>query len=207
MKTRDFTDFRHASNYLHDSIISYREKPVLVTAVNPISNDGRLFSLRLKYLGKIDPEFVIDFPDNDIDMTPMELGFINYKQFGLPTSALIGFRIPERAWKVGLTLHNFVLLDLVNRKNVAGPIKNKVFTSSYLQRTMLNNFPRIGKVVAGIKADKATSGAFSRRFAIDADMKVYYYQLKAPVGVFNGEAIRLNEGHEYLIQVLTEDVG
>ena len=197
MRNRDFTGSDHADNYLRNSVIRLGAEPIYVLGVTSMSGDGLIYSS----LNRIDPsggdKRKVSIKDEDIDMNPVPLGFVNFGTFIKPYYAYSVARTPQRAWKVGLTTGNMYILN--------GDISHKTLMfSEAFRKTVVNEFPSVEECIRNMKEEHWT--AFSRRFAI-GDGKLWHHLIDEAIGsVYNKKELKLNTKYAFLTEALEEDI-
>lgn len=196
MKNKKFFDVEHARLYLVGSIIRIDSAPILVLNVS-YSGAGYM-TIQYRPIEKTEGNRNINIKSLRIDMTPLPLGFINFREFGKKTVALSTYRIPSRQWRIGLTTENLMIIP---QKYNNSETKRKIMKSIFFKRNVCGLFPKIKEIIEMIKNKEATSQAFSRDFAINKN-KLMFIQVKEPVGkVFNDE-VMLSDDYLYLNQLL-----
>ena len=184
MRNKDWYDYNHAKMYLYHSIIRMGPIPIYVFDVN---NDRIITYCKLRTRQE---QKTIELYDPKINMVPVSLGFVNWKNVVYCIT-----RRPVRKWRVGLTGENSYTYQYPNIHVIRS---SSLFFTKALEDTIMGNFPSYQNVL-----DKKTlKKAFSRRFAIIND-EIYYNMLKVPIG--NTRPYVLYRPFEYLKQILEED--
>lgn len=199
MKNKKFFDTNHAHLYLVGSIIRVNGLPVYVRDIT-YSRALRKQILVYAPVENYDENKVnkVGLNSSRVDMNPIELGFINFQEFGKPKIAVSIYRIPSRQWRIGLTTDNMTIVP--SRFNVY-ETKKKVIHSIHFKKSVCGQFPKVEEIIEMIKSKEATSQAFSRDFAIEKN-KLKFIQLFPPVGkLFRGE-LMLFDDYLYLSQLL-----
>lgn len=200
MKNKKFFNTDHASLYLVGSIIRIDGLPVRVENIE-YKNSLRRQILFYHSIGKREKVKSISLESTRVDMNPIPLGFINYKEFG-ENKAIRAYRIPSRQWRIGLTAEN---LRIIPNTLDGFQIKRKIIESIYFKQSVCGNFPNIEEIIKMIKDRKATSQAFSRDFAIDKK-HLKFIQLKNHVGKIFREEVMLFDDYLYLSQLLEKAI-
>lgn len=195
MKIKEFYDHRQAHAYLSECIVIHDGEPVYV---NEIYQDGRKYVISYYHLpyGNTDrKEAYLD--DGKWDFTPVSLGYTS--TIGQYKYSNYASRVPQRAWKIGLTVGN---LNLFSIKPVFRLDKRNLFFSENLKNTVLNRYPKYS--TAYNKKDEFPT-AFSKRFAIFKD-DLFYKSINVPAGKAKKDGPELNEKFKFLQEVLDEDL-
>lgn len=199
MKNKKFFNIDHARLYLIGSIIRVNSLPVYV---KDITYNRALKKQILIYapVENFDEEKVykVHLDSSRVDMNPIPLGFINFKEFGKPKVAISAYRIPSRQWRIGLTTDN---MRMIPYHFDGYETKRKVIHSIYFKRSVCGQFPKVEEIIEMIKNKKAMSQAFSRDFAIEKN-KLIFLQLKTPVGKLFKNELMLFDNYLYLSQLL-----
>lgn len=199
MRNKKFFNIDHANLYLVGSIIRVNDLPVYVRNVTysrAIKKQILTYAPVENYdEGKVDKVYL---NSSRVDMNPIPLGFINFKEFGKPRIAVGAYRIPSRQWRIGLTTDN---MRIIPHRFDGYEAKRKVIHSIYFKKSVCGQFPTVEEIIEMIKNKEATSQAFSRDFAIEKN-KLMFLQLKAPVGKIFKNELMLFDDYLYLSQVL-----
>src|SRR5574341_820592 len=163
MKANFFFDLAHADAYLRGSIIRIKKEPIYVVQASIHQQIGIYYTSLTDMAGS--PKF-INLKDNDINLYPPELGFINTARFNIPKICK-AFRTPARLWKIGLTIENVKFF----------PMENKLLFSKPMYNCIVGNYPKYEEALSIIKKNKNSSCAFSRKFAISSKNEVLFIQL------------------------------
>lgn len=195
MKTKEFYDHRQAHSYLSECIVMYEGEPVYVQEVFPLEK-GRYAVIYYK-LGQVvnGKRRDANLDDGGWDFTPVSLGFTA----GLDFHSNYASRVPQRAWKIGLTQGNLSVYPIKPTLRIN---KNTLFLTESMKNTIL------GKYVSykdAYKKGKDTVVAFSRRFAVYKD-DLYYKTISTPVGKAGDRTPELGEKFGFLKEVLAEDL-
>ena len=114
------------------------------------------------------------------------------------------WRMPKRAWKVGLSAKNLVIKSI-------GQMEINEYAATMLNQPCLNDcimgkFPSYDEVVELVHRDEYNSAAFTRRFGITGhDMKLRYIHERGPVGRLEAGALILDEEFRFLSEQLEEE--
>jgi len=199
-KTREFYDYQQAEMYLMESVIRFKDEPVVVAAMDYNSNRD-IFCWFKKLTRREHDNAKISIYDVKINMNPVPLGYINWKRFG-EQHVLVAHRDPIRMWKIGLTKKNLIIRGIDHRGiDTVVDETAQVINSKALRDTITGKFPSLKKCIKdGIPQ------AFSRRFAIRGD-SLYFSQLSYPIGYINNGELALLDDYAFLSEVLGQDVG
>lgn len=133
-------------------------------------------------------------PINDIDLTPVPLGFANHGD----KMSFFCRRPLRRDWKQGLSTGNMIIYGDAKRD----------FSWGMLTNTIINKFPKLNEVVRYVKKDSGRSKAFSRNFglsSLNGDVALVYR--KFVVGRLDGDNLVLSRDKFFLEEHLRESVG
>ena len=165
--------------YLTGSIIRVNGDPVIITDLAP-HNKGvyRIYYIQLEDYFKDERDIgIITTDSKNIDLSPVELGFCNFKING-EHNTFYTYRSPQRMWKIGLHLNNFMI-------NSLEPLEfffenSRILYSKSLEDTIKNKYPSFDECIIKIHKPHIKSIAFSRDFALSSDR--IYYKLFGTVG-------------------------
>lgn len=90
----------------------------------------------------------------DLNLEPVPLGYVNNNDYAIYTC-----RTPARKYKQGLSRYNFYTFS----PHLGAGVK---FNSSYVARTIVNQFPKILDCAESVFCQEKVSAAFSRDFSI-----------------------------------------
>lgn len=200
MRHRPFYDLNQAANYLGDSYIRYGNYPIRILAVAP----GRDNNYTLSYVRsghKEGPKYTLsDHPD--VDMEPMPLGLLsNYR--GDMKDTLMMWRIPSRAWKVGLTVRNFTFSSV--NDECGSYSTSAILNSKEIGLTVQGDYPEYKEAVKLLIKSEKRSIAISRRFSLTRK-ELFYKALREPIGAIGDRSPELHEKFQWLEQALREDL-
>lgn len=197
MRNKDFVSPDHADSYLRHCIIRLNEEPIYVLGVTSLSGEGLLYSFPHR-MDVNDDMKKINLKDEDIDMTPVPLGFVNFSTFISKAYAYSVTRLPVRAWKVGLTTNNMTVLN----RDIEH--KQLMFSEGF-RRTVIGAFPSLDECIK--KHKEVNSIAFSRHFSVDCFGNLFHHLIEEPVGsVYNNKELKLKERYTFLTEALAEDI-
>lgn len=183
-------DYQYASSRLKDSVVMCDGKPIYV---QEISGKGLVTATNLSN-GKMET-FLLD----DIDLTPIQLGYINSKD-----RACFGYRYPSRTYKQGLTKYNFGAHNFY-----------ETYHSKSVVRTILNIYPSLEDCLEQAINHEIDSIAFSRDFAVgfaEEDLKCPLFYRDVRVGYIswnnkgNNCNYELHNRFEFLQEVLEKAI-
>ncbi len=199
LRSKEFYDHRQAHNYLANCIVMYDGKPVYVNEVYPYDNENK-FLATFYYVGNAASgnRCEAKLEDKRWDLNPVSLGFVSTLD-GPYIQCPYASRIPQRAWKIGLTHDN---LNLTPLKPTLRVNKQDMFLSNNMKNTILGNYMSYKD---SIKKQKQTPIPFSRRFAVFKD-NLYYKTINTPVGNVGDREPELSEKFVFLKEVLKEDL-
>jgi hypothetical protein len=169
-----YNDIQYANNRLVGTIVSYKGKPVLINEL------GNAFA-SIMYLkdGKTE---TVNY-NKDFDLTPVPLGYSNYKGLSLYLA-----RIPMRKdWKQGLR-------TTTTRCLFNGEIYEGQVPFSELHKTIVGDYPTLDKAIEHVKLPQIKSMSFSRAFAIDKALDIWYKGRSAIGKIVNPKT------HEYSLK-------
>lgn len=216
---KDFYNSDHINAYMSGTIIRYKGDPIYVHEA--WQNNGR-FRLKYSDITSRDEPKTILLDNKDIDINPFPLGFVNNKTLGfirdqdkvveinIPSIVL---RIPSRRWKVGVDSRSVDILSIETQASVRPnfPDRRAVLYSQGFKDCVKNIYPSFGECCARLlnKDRMEYAEAFSRRFALDVNGFLYYYQSAHKYcGKFDPKTggLILNDNFFFLKEVLDEDV-
>lgn len=196
MRNKTFYNSEHANQYLRSSVIRVDDDPVLVEGVNR----GKMYYSHLgRRLAPGEELKSLSIKSPRINMNPVKLGFINFRQFDDKWRSFRSFRAPHRQWRIGLTRSTFVI-----DPHSTPDLRDLIFNSGAIVDTIKNKFPSWEKALSELDNGNVDSIAFSREFSVNKDGKIHYiYQpLTRPVGKIYRDDIQLNDNFIYLSEVL-----
>lgn len=208
MRTKDFFDVGQASQNLRASIIRIADKPVYVMDV--VASEPRKINspLLIQYspLANINEDVeTIPLKDIKVDMNPVKLGFCNYLHDEGYASYYVS-RYPTRKWKIGLSRENISVM-MPGGYEADKYVIGKLFPTKLLAATINNRYPSVKEIIKGFNRYSGTR-AFSRRFTITSELRVYYKTTEQSVGIVKQDkgTISLFDDFFYLKEVLKEDL-
>lgn len=198
MKHKKFYDSDHAHRYLSGSVIRIGGEGAYIN--NVFTNRGKI-KLSFYLIKDITKESTCSIEDEDVDLNPVPLGFVNYSAFNSLHLAVKAVRIPARDWKIGLTTRNLNI-------DVGAIPKRTILISTGMHKTIVNEYPSVAEAIDRVqKGGKQVSVAFSRKFSINQHSELIYIQLDTPVGeIYKQKEIMLYPNFEYLTQLLEKDL-
>jgi hypothetical protein len=176
MFAKDDLDF--IRRRLNGTIISYNDTPIYVVEVN---RRGKGIFLQASNIST-DEDLEVDI--DDVDFTPVRLGYVNRTR----RSATWLSRIPIRAWEQGLCSNH-----ISSTEGHFDPVEER----KNLYKTIKGDYPTIEK--ASKLMDKT---AFARDFAI-LGSDIYYKDLDI-VGSYQNQNIVLKDRYMYLREYIQE---
>jgi len=194
MRNRSFVDAGHANQYLSGCLILYKNEPIYISEV---FTDRRRILLRYaanfhRHIGEKYDE--LNIRDEDIDMTPFPMGYVNMPKITGKTEIVSTFRTPARLMKIGLCSDNLYTV---------GGTRSVIYTKAFYN-TVLGKFPTVEEALE--EAEEGSNVAFSRHFAINNKGQVNYLHLDDPVGVVKNDNIILNDEYIFLKEKLEKDM-
>ena len=201
MKNKEFYDQDHAIRYLNHSIIRVDNVPVLIERI-----DVRGSSLYAQYhpiermADAYTKQVLLKSPR--INMNPVPLGYVNWKNWNRKLVALKAFRIPQRAWKIGLTTRSLRILP----GSMERETKDMLLYSKYMKATICNDFPSLEHVLSKIRDKDVGSVAFSRRFSLSSGGSLFFIQLSKKVGEVYKNTLKLYDRYMFLSELLEKDM-
>jgi hypothetical protein len=208
MKNRKFGSIDDAHNYLSGSIIRVKNDPVYVEQVSSRNRKPHLYYTPIPRKVNTDPDSPlgvvnVELASDDVDMNPIPLGFINERHFTKHLSYGV-YRVPARQWKIGLTNNNAIIT--LNGSTVWREANRGILKSRGLFDMVKNNYPSFEDALASIENNKNSSRAFSRKFSINGDGLVRYFQLDDYVGDIQKGSVRLFSDYVFLAEQLEKDL-
>jgi len=201
MKNKDFFNIEHARLYLIGSIIRIDGMPVVVEDIK-YNRTVRRNILHYRLIEKVKGISKVGLSSGRVDMNPIPLGFINFREFGKQKVAIKAYRTPARQWRIGLTAENLKMIpEKYNQRN----IKEKIMKSVYFKESVCGKFPKVEEIIKMIKSKDAASQAFNKNFAIEGK-KLLFIQLRSPVGKLFKDEVMLFDDYLYLNQLLEKAI-
>jgi hypothetical protein len=193
------------TRYLVSSVVRYDGYPVYVTSIDFAYDEAYKISFTDLLTGEGDVK-VSTSPRWNFD--PVPLGFVNMSNFGQQDYALTAMRKPLRAWKTGVSTKTLVVesvsYDIPHPRMAKGYL-----TSRALARCVIGDYPSYEKATAKLAPRRGNETvsmiAFSRRFAVDTNSKLYHHLHFGPVGTWKDD-IDLDENYKFLHETLAEDM-
>lgn len=187
-----YDDWKYANSRLADTYILDDGH---ISYVKGVSQDTGMAILRKLSKDGLDPQYKKHC--NDLDLTPIRLGYVNVTKHCVYTS-----RTPKRRdYRQGLS-GNTLRISSVNNVLLNG------FKFHWLEAPALNNYPKFSKCLDNLLAGNRSSQAFSRDFCLhyDGNNVEIHYRGESVVGrVING-APDLLENFSYLKERLSKHV-
>ena len=201
MKNITFYDEHTARSYLINSIIRYKNTPIMITEVQETLDNNKQFRVTFNRLGDHNNRLLF-LPDRQIDMNPVPLGMLN----GNKTSCFVS-RIPVRNWKIGLSAQNCHFKPILRQRLDEGGEEEDTFflASVAMKNTIEGKYPSYATCYRSIIAGNRQTYAFSRRFAIDRQ-GLSYKSIDEPIGICEKTKPQLFDQYQYLEQVLEKDL-
>lgn len=139
-------------------------------------------------------EVMEDVNLRDIDLTPVPLGFVNFRgQMGYACR-----RPMRKDWKQGLSQTSLVVYGFDKRD----------LNLTQLSNTVLGKYPTLSKSLNYVKTGQKLSMAFSRDFGvINSGKEIELIYRKYPVGKLVDQTLVLNPDKFFLEQHLSEAMG
>ena len=201
MKNKVFYDQDHAIRYLNHSIIRVDNTPVLVERIDV---KGTHLYAQYHPIERMAGEYTkqVSLRSSRVNMNPVPLGWVNWRNWDRKLVALKAFRIPERAWKIGLTSQNLLILPGTTDRET----KDRLLYSKYMKATICNDFPSLTYVLSKFRNEKIKSIAFSRRFSLNSNGSLFFIQLPKKVGRVYKDTLKLDEKYIFLSELLEKDM-
>lgn len=162
-----------------NSVILYAGWPVRVESIG-CNQDRNVLNMYVRSLATGRKRHV-DIDDKFLDFTPVQLGMVN----GMGT-AVFAARRALRRYKQGLTRDalNVFVLDL--RHHTGAELRSEIreFHHKGFVSCIKGNYPSLKESLEAVTTGKEAS-AFSRVFAVDSDMNLFYKTSK--VGMVNSD--------------------
>lgn len=206
MKNKKFFNLDHAIRYLNESIIRFEGEPIYVFSIDS-GRHSKNFMLYYYKVGDPDRTHKYILSDNSsIDMNPVPLGMLSLKASPKDKFST-GYieRTPLRQYKIGLSRGNFKHKYVHPKYSMKyGSSVSNLLLSTELRDTIMGEYPAYKEAYKSAK-DQGNIVAFSRRFAVGQDDKLYYKALQVPVGVAKSGSPTLDDDAFFLKEVLEED--
>jgi hypothetical protein len=93
----------------------------------------------------------------------------------------------------------------VDKKSVH-PDKGQLLMSGALRSTIIRNFPSVEDALKQLDGKNVSGVAFSHRFWVDQDRKLYYRNIPDPTGSVEHDVPVLDNNYRYLEEALEEDM-
>lgn len=195
MKGYVFQDVNHAGRYLIGCIIRVYGEPVLV---NNVYQDSKIYLEARNFIGG--NTFSINIYDENVDFTPVPLGWLNY----MPNVIVYTCRLPVRHSKIGLHFDNIGTTPLSPTQLKPGP--RNIFASESLHKCIMGDYPSF---IEALRLHQSCNGknyaiAFSRQFAL-YNGQLLKGNFNSAVGGLNGEKILLQKKFSHLFDKLREN--
>ena len=202
MTSKIFYDSEHADRYLRNSIITLKGQPIYVQKVGVKARIDTIYYYTAPFDGSIK---TIACKDSDIDMTPIPLGLTNTLHEGRPRVVDIS-RMPQRAWKVGLTKNNIFARCIVTDQTLYG---QQFIPSVELCNTVIGKYPKYQTAIETMGEMRTGTIAFSRIFAIDSAYRLlhkHYPRIKVGRHSPRGKTPILEDKFNWMQEVLQESL-
>lgn len=162
-----------------NSLITYAGWPVRVEAIG-YSEDRNVLHMHIRSLSTGRKRNVY-IDDKFLDFTPVQLGMVN----GMGT-AVFSARRALRRYKQGLTKEamNIFILDARHHTGAALRSEIREFNHKGLISCIKGSYPSLKESLEAVTTGEEAS-AFSRVFAVDSDMNLFYKASK--VGMVNSD--------------------
>lgn len=206
MKTKEFYDLRHAAGYVVGTYIMFDGKLHYVSDIaadQPREGGGVDFIAHA--LEEVNPKNVkINTKDPRLDMTPVQLGFVQEFIFNRYGPCQRVMRAPRRQWKVGTNCKALHINDFYggNRHRA----KPELFQSVGFHRCLRNQYPSFAEALKAA-TEQRVPVAFSRRFAVNEKRELYHLISVRPIGKVGADGrIELNKRFAYFQEALDEEI-
>lgn len=200
MNSSKFYDLDQAVSYLSQGIINIAKYPAKIFGVT-----GTISKIRLEY-GHISSASIreINLDDEDVDLTPIPLGFLANKLERNVVSPYLQ-RVPARSWKIGLTPEHLLVVNPAGKK-YSGNI-SQILSSNEFKNTVIGEYPRYREIIAYFKEQPKNKSviAFSRTFAL-SEKNILYKCFDVPVGTVKNNIPCLEKEFSYLQEALNEAI-
>ena len=179
-------DYEYANSRVSDTIVTHAGKPFYVYEVaNDLTAYGHYLNMT--------PDDCIRVPCQEVDLTPVKLGYAN-ADYVVFTS-----RIPARRYKQGLRR------DSMARIKMGGGGYVHHLSDASMFQVIMGIYPTLKEVVDKIRSHRI-GGAWSRNWAVDAKMRVWYKGVDN-VGLAHAEGVvKLKPEFEFLKEALEESL-
>lgn len=160
--------------------------------IPPLQKKRGKLKIVAQYFRLNDPsQKVVSCPFEELDITPVPLGYINLENF-----AVFSSRKPIRGyWRQGLGEGNFL---------TKGPHQLRKIPFVPLYDTIINNYPSLENVIKDVESKVVQSRAFHRHWALSNNKgKITIDYRSTEVGVFDGR-FTLHPRFHYLNEYLGE---
>lgn len=201
MKTKNFYDLNHASNYLVNSMIRVDDEPVIVNGFDHSTASKIIMSYYAVNNKKIK---TVPINSDRVNLSPVPLGFLAIRApFNAFLRTAYTCRYPSRRWKVGLTQNNIGIIKLPKSKDYFS--QESVFYSTELRDTVLGLYLKFEEALDLANRNNGIDIPFSRVFATNGTV-LYYKAFDQAVGQINGTLPVLHDDFRFLNERLQEDL-
>lgn len=189
MPTLKYDIVEYAKRRLHNTIITVDNNPA------HIRYDVNWYYF-VHYLDKNLGVKRLDLKRNrdKIDITPVQLGFINHRNDAIYLS-----RMPCRRWTQGLSDENLIVKGIINPRINEYEIFENICNEDYLLQPINNKYPTIHEAI-----DKRIPTAFGREFGLDPINGRLYYRGNKEIGKLGLNRIILFKKYNFLKSSLME---
>lgn len=172
---------------LANSVIMYKKVPVYVKEI--LMNR----ELSAHYLGQKGEE-KISLSSPDLDFKPVPLGMCNHKGYAFYLT-----RRPGRQWSQGLTSKNIDVRELCAGGSWADLLK---LQNKSIHSCIVGEYPSMEGCITAMDKPDVFAMAFSREFAIDKNLSLYYRSEKVGMIDSDNGKIVLENHKKFLKEVL-----
>ena len=201
MKNKEFYDEQTAKRYLRNSVIRYKNAPILITSIEHINQDGILgkeWKVGYNRVGTNMPG-IFFLPNPMVNFNPVPLGMMNGIQHTFYVS-----RAPIRAWKIGLSEENCNFHSVLSDNYPAQENMILSFSGRHVGLTIEGKYPTYKEGLKQLNGETQSVG-ISRSFAMNK-RGLIYKTMPMPVGVCKDTGPKLLEEFAYLEQVMRKEL-
>jgi len=209
MKYDGFYDVKQMDRYLSGCIIRVKDVPIMVLDVFTEVNRAGKPVTTMKYIEvgeQVKPKY-INMRSRRLNLSPVPLGYVNFREGEDGMNCATLSRIPSRMWKIGLDASNLHITAPVGQDK-ANLRKTSLLLSPSLRDTIMGHYLSYTDTLELLKDSSLYSClAFGRHFGVQKHEEEYsliYYKHNVAVGKALPEGPVLLPSHHYLQQKLQE---
>ena len=209
MKYDGFYDVKQTERYLNGCVIRVKDVPIFVTTVySDVNRAGKpITNLRYIELGDMNTPKTISMRSKRLNLSPVSLGYVNFREGKTGINCAAVSRIPSRMWKIGLDGDNMHIAPPIG-KDKSNLSKSHLLISEALKDTIMGHYLPYAATLRFLDtASLYSCMSFGRQFGIQKHEETYsliYYKNKTAVGVALPEGPVLLPEYHFLQQKLQE---